>query len=267
MWEYEELKFSDAYKNHLVFEEIDYIRSFYDSLSYSCSFFMPNGILRFINYTTYVYTAINGTLESIYTLLKRGLITDAYVLLRKYFDDILLEIYINVILKDKYNWDDNLVVKEVEDWLKGKYRIPSIKKLLKYLKTSENSKDLYQYFAWDTELKRYREILDDCVHGNRYNSVVLNCNKVYLSVREHHLKNFHIIIKRIFAIHLAFVFYLNPNYLTASDYVDYLDCNETPPEGSENWIASFAQEAFDKYIKNDTTLADFIKKTCYLEIK
>lgn len=53
----------------------------------------------------------------------------------------------------------------------------------------------------------------------------------------------------------------------ASDYMDYMECGETPPEGSENWIATFAQTAFDKYVKQCSKLAEYIKRTCRLEIK
>ena len=54
-------------------------------------------------------------------------------------------------------------------------------------------------------------------------------------------------------MHLAFIFYMNPQYLMASDYIDYLDEGATPPKGSENWIATYAQEAFDKYIKRNVS--------------
>lgn len=32
----------------------------------------------------------------------------------------------------------------------------------------------------------------------------------------------------------------------SSDYVDYLDCNETPPEGSQYWVAPFIIEFFEQ---------------------
>lgn len=39
-----------------------------------------------------------------------------------------------------------------------------------------------------------------------------------------------------------------------------------PPQGAETRVASFAQEAFDKYIKRNVKLASFIKDNCCLEI-
>ena len=53
----------------------------------------------------------------------------------------------------------------------------------------------------------------------------------------------------------------------ASDYMDYLEFGEIPPEGSDQWLAPFAQEAFGKYIKRDKKLADFIKNSCSLQIE
>lgn len=45
---------------------------------------------------------IEGTLDSITTLLTKGRINDAYTLIRKLFDDILMEIYMDVTLKDNF---------------------------------------------------------------------------------------------------------------------------------------------------------------------
>ena len=53
----------------------------------------------------------------------------------------------------------------------------------------------------------------------------------------------------------------------ASDYMDYVEMGENPPEGSEAWIAPFAQDAFDKVIKPHKAIANFILTTCYLEIQ
>ena len=74
-------------------------------------------------------------------------------------------------------------------------------------------------------------------------------------------------MNQLFLLHLSFIFHLNPQYLMASDYIDYLDEGMTPPEGSQAWIASFAQDAFDKVIKPHRAIADFILSTCYLEIQ
>ena len=171
----------------------------------------------------------------------------------------------DVTLKDKFSID-NFFVEEVNEWIQGKHRIPKIEKILKCLEKSEKTKDLYPLFGWDTYLKKNRELLDDSVHSNRFQQMLLNCNDVYIENRERHLKNCEIILNQLFLLHLSFIFHLNPQYLMASDYMDHLEMKMTPPAGSENWIARFAQEAFNKVIKPHKSIANFILSTCYLEI-
>ena len=72
-------------------------------------------------------------------------------------------------------------------------------------------------------------------------------------------------LNQLFLIHLSVIFHLNSHYLMASDYMDYMEMGMTPPDGSENWIASFAQNAFDKVIRPHGAIADFIISTCTLE--
>jgi hypothetical protein len=52
----------------------------------------------------------------------------------------------------------------------------------------------------------------------------------------------------------------------ASNYMDYMEIGMTPPEGSENWISKFAQDAFDKVIRPHSAIANFIMFTCPLKI-
>lgn len=137
---------------------------------------------------------------------------------------------------------------------------------MKCLEKSEQTKDLYPLFGWDTYLKKNRELLDDSVHSNRFLRMLLNCNTVYIENRERHLVNCEIILNQLFLLHLSFIFHLNPQYLMASDYMDYMDEGMTPPTGCENWIATFAQDAFDKVIKPHKSIANFILSKCYLKI-
>lgn len=109
-------------------------------------------------------------------------------------------------------------------------------------------------------------VLDDSVHSNRFKLMLLNCNTVYIEDRVRHLKNCEVMLNQLFLIHLSFIFHLNSHYLMASDYMNHMEMGMTPPEGSENWIASFAQDAFDKIIKPHLAIANFIISTCPLKI-
>ena len=176
------------YLKHKVFNDLKNVRKFYDPLSNNCYSFVASGTKGIGNYASCVYSSIEGTLDSITTLLTKGRINDAYTLIRKLFDDILLEIYMDVNLKDKFSLE-NYIVEEVNEWIQGKHRIPKTVKILKYLETSERTRDLYPLFGWDTYLKKNRELLDVSVHSNRFYLMLLNCNTVYIEDRERHLKN------------------------------------------------------------------------------
>jgi len=264
---YDQLDYPETYRKHSVFNEISNIAQLYNSLGITCYSFAAEGAPGIFNYTTYVFGSIQGTLESISTLLKNGRINDAYVLTRKFFDDVLTEIYIDVVREEKWHVFENPIVKDVKDWINSKLKIPSIKNIKSKLKESKSTKDLYPYFGWETYLDDNRKYLNDRVHGNRFHSMLLNCNTVMIDERQKQLDNIETLLTQIITIHISFIFHLHPEYLMASDYTDFLDIGETPPKGSQYWIAPFAQEAFDRYIKPRKELCEFIKSSCNLEIQ
>ena len=259
--------FEESYRNHQVFELIDHMMEYYEDLSDSSFWFMPKGTLTISNYSSRIYMSIHNTLGSIKMLLKEGHISDAFVLIRKLFDTVLVEIYLNVLREDRFDWEKSLVVKDVDEWLKAGHRIPSTKKILKILKNSYSTKDLYQWFGWDTYLKKNRELLDDHVHSNSYRNIILNCPELYIENREKQLGNAAVVLEQIMLIHTSFTFYMNGHYMMATDYMHYIDENLEPPEGSQYWLAAYAQRAFDEFIKPHEKLAAFIKEHCVMDIE
>ena len=192
--------------------------------------------------------------------------TDAYTLVRKYLDDVLIEIYFDVVRKDKFDWMTNRVVEDVDNWIKREQWIPRVERIMAVLKESESTRELYPMFDWDGALKRNREVLDSMVHTSSFGNILLNCKDVATVDREGHLTSIAALLKSFFTMHIAFVFHLNSHYMMASDYVEYLEVGETPPEGTERMIAPYAQEAFDKYLKPHEKLAAFIIDHCSLDI-
>ena len=76
-----------------------------------------------------------------------------------------------------------------------------------------------------------------------------------------------IILKQIMLVHLSFIFYLNGYYMTAHTHMDCLEEGDIPPEGSQYWLAEYAQNAFDEFIKPYPKIAEFIKTNCSMEIE
>lgn len=108
-------KYYDAYKKHHVFDEIDHMMEFYDCISYSSSSFFPNGTLNIGNYEANIYQSIRTTLDSIKNLLKVRHISDAFVLIRKLFDTVLANIYLDVVREDEFDWMNSSVVKDLDE--------------------------------------------------------------------------------------------------------------------------------------------------------
>jgi len=83
-----------------------------------------------LNIDTYTYSSIQGTIESTNATLKIGRINDAFSLLRKYYDSIVINVYSNLYLKDKFS----LVVEKINHWLKGRAKLPEYKIMSQYLR-------------------------------------------------------------------------------------------------------------------------------------
>jgi hypothetical protein len=107
---------SAEYQNHTVFKLLDELISYYDWWSFSIMSFMTMGTKSVINIDTYVYSSIQGTLQSIKLVLQNGQINDAYALIRKYQDAIIMNVYTNLYLSDNHSLD-NFIVKKIQGWM------------------------------------------------------------------------------------------------------------------------------------------------------
>jgi hypothetical protein len=126
----------EEYNNHDVFSELECYIDFYKSLSWSVFSFCSMGTNAICNIDSYVYSSIQGTLESIRMILNNGRINDAYALLRKYFDSAIINVYSNLYLKDHFSIE-NFVVEKINNWLKGKERLPEYRIMPNYIRSSD----------------------------------------------------------------------------------------------------------------------------------
>lgn len=251
---------NEKYQGHRVFEELSSYIEFYETLSESVFRFCSMGTRAICNIDSYVYTSIQGTLESIRDTARKGRINDAYALLRKYYDSVIINIYSNLYLKNNFSIE-NLIVEQINNWLQGNERLPEYRIMSNYIRSSEELTVMNNLLYQD---KRYREIRDRCndhTHYNFFHNVLLNDNSVYIKNRLQTLDVLAEDTKNIFILHLAYVFYLNGHYMSSMDYVDCLECGMTPEEGSQYWVAPFVQDVFDGVIKKERPdLATAIKQ-------
>ena len=252
------------YLEHSVFRQLTEYADFYRSLSDSTMSWISQGTNSAINIDTYVFSSTQGTLESIHDILLKGRINDAYALLRKYYDVIIINLYSNLFLSENFSID-NFIVEKINNWVKGKEKIPTFEKMSKYIiksnKVSEITQLIYSNGAFKgSSFEDLRQRCNEHTHYFYYHNLLSNDNEIYLQNRLETLDSFSKDLKDIFILHLSYLFYQNDHYMVSSDYVDSLDCGLTPDEDSQYWVAPFIKDIFDKIIKvNRPDIAEAIK--------
>ncbi len=230
------------YQSHSVFTELNVLIDFYDALADSVFAWPTPGVRgKLGNIDTHVFLSISGTLASIQLVLKQGRINDAYALLRKYHDSAVINIYSNLFLTENLSIED-LVVKQIDDWVNGRSSLPEYRVMSQRIRESSKVELLNSLFFTDDRYKRIRERCNNHTHYNFYQFVLLNVSKMQSSRREHELAQLAMDVRDLFIFHVAYLFFIQPKYMMASDYIDYLECGLEPEEDSEYWVAQFVQE-------------------------
>lgn len=123
------------YQSHAVFAELERHIGFYEHLAHSVFQWVSSGTSAIGNIDSYVYSSIQGTLASIKTILRVGRINDAYALLRKYHDSVVINIYSILYLEEHFSID-NFVVEQIDRWLKGTAQLPEYRVMSQYIRSS-----------------------------------------------------------------------------------------------------------------------------------
>lgn len=261
------------YKENPIFSDMSLMIDTYEFLSFNSFGFMPEGLPgEWINYETYIFSSLKCTIESMKMLLISAHINDAFAVLRKYFDEIMISVFYAVYSDDQIRANKNkllFTVQKLKDWMDGKAMTPKYNAIIKYLKRSKSFGDLMSLFIFEKDkgFGKIRSYLDDNMHINRYVLMLNNDNEIHNDRRVSLLNRFRNYLNAIFSFHFASILYVTPHYLTSTDYRDYMEFGETPPEGSQNWVAPKAQETFNKFIKPMPKIAEFLKKNTYLDLE
>lgn len=255
------------FKSNKVFKLLEDLAIFYDSLSNTTMYWTSQGTTSIINLDTYVFISIKETLNSIREILYKGRINDSYALLRKYYDSTVINVYTNLFLEDNFSIE-NFLVKEINDWLGGKKKLPEYRIMSQYIKKSPRLAPITKLLNKNNLYRDIRERCNDHTHYNFYYFNILNDGNLYFPERIKNLDQLHLDLENVFIQHFAYLFYLNDHYFMSSDYFDSMDANIKPEEGCENWVAPFIQDIFDEIVKNKRPdLAEEILKNSSMNIK
>jgi hypothetical protein len=209
---------------------------------------------------------MQGTLESIRTVLEKGRLNDGFALLRKYYDSVMINIYAMLFLNDEENIiaDNFFIENKISNWLEDKEPLPGFGKIKQYILRSDKLKVINDLLYKDTKYSKVRERCNGNTHYNYFYYVILNDNEAYIEKRIGILSTLSADLQSLFILHFVSIFTINDHYMASPDYIDYLDMGEIPPEDSQYWVSPFIQEAFDNVIKPNRPdlAAEIIGKTC-----
>ncbi|EHQ88699.1 hypothetical protein DesyoDRAFT_1561 [Desulfosporosinus youngiae DSM 17734] len=129
--------------------------------------------------------------------------------------------------------------------------------LLKNDDTIKNCFELYLKPLWSTldrELNNY-------VHANGIKYVMSNLPNYIYDRRKDIIVHLVSAIRGIMVIFISLIILIKPLSIQSCDYINYLDIGETPPEGSEYWVASIIQNFIDADIARVSSgLKQFLKE-------
>lgn len=216
-----------------------------------------------------VSAACELTVGSIISCCKAGCMADANSLLRKYRDDLFFYLYVMICDSGKQSDSKSSAVikmeENIENWINDGLRDLSISAVLQAIGRSPRVKDAVQRYNLQKYFDDLRDRLNNFVHSNGvsfYNQCVYAYRGTGLQQQMQDL------LKDMRLITITFLFLLalcSPFSISATDYVDYLECQLTPSAGSEYWVAPFIAEFFEnnseliddsclKYLKDKTTM-------------
>lgn len=269
------------YKNDKIFQILEEIGKFYEFLSTSDATTTVSVAKGPINYNTDIFSSLFNTLDSIKQLLALGRINDAFSLIRKYNDAVIIHIYSLIVSEDEERlfFDDNhsLYNNIVNGWVNGKACL-----IEKGDYESKEKAYLSVIKGKDLALKRLlfnkqaqvvygqkRSIGDDNIHYNNWNTFRLNNSQIMdYPISLSLLSEAYDTIRLLFVIHFSYLILLKPMVMLSCNYICELEEGLVPDEETKNYAASIVCDMFEKYIGTfDKELAGYLCNCNFLEIR
>lgn len=289
---------SEQYKDFLkeFDQNIKFLNDFSELIFYNgriISFFSESQKMHIVN-TALIDNSIK-TLQSIKLCCSIGSFTDANTLIRKLRDDLILYVYIlDVVNKRKifveedvnnlktdnsndflesfsnlrFNTDFDENEKAVLAWLSNsvlkqprniKMKL-SFENYMKYLKQNESINKILDEYNLQNYWETLRNRLNNYVHNNGIQFTSHNLIKEHNPQLEVYFKNINIRTSYIVTFFLVLIIMTESPLISSTDMMDYLNCNEEPPEDCQYEIAPFIQNYIDeKVVKIHSELKQFLR--------
>lgn len=217
-----------------------------------------------------VSAACELTAGRIIDCCESGCMADANSLLRKYRDDLFFYLYVMVYdANSKLDNKSDTVAKmgeNIDRWSKNSLCDLPIGTVLQAIGNSPKVKEAVQKY----NLKAYFDNLGNRLNNYVHSNGVSFYNQSVYAYRGTSLQDqMQALLTDMRFITVSFLFLLalcSPLSISSTDYCDYLDCNMTPPEGSQYWVAPFITEFFRNNIELiDESCLEYLKDNTNME--
>lgn len=194
------------------------------------------------------------TMESIRFCCMNANFADAYSLLRKYRDDLFYYLYLFAVAdnSDLTQYVDVQQLSEDEkniwDWAHNRQRGLHISSVLKCIALHPSVRKTVKEFQLKDSFDKLADKLNNYVHSNGYQFYNEAYERLVLKHKiKKECKEFGEAAVFITVSFLFLVVLINPMLIMSYDYVDYLEADDSPPEGSQYWVAPFVSDFLNKH--------------------
>lgn len=210
-----------------------------------------------------IIASVELTAGNIIACCECACMADANSLLRKYRDDLFFYLYIVVFDSNQKLAIPNNSTKMEENisrWIHNGLNNFYIQDVLKAIGTSPQLKKAVSAYKLQKSFEGIGERLNNFVHGNGFAYYNRNINAYKADELHNYMKVLADDMKYITVTFLFLLTLCSPLSIMSTDYIDFLDCGENPPEGSQYWVAPFVEQFFSKN-------SDSIDENCYRYLK
>lgn len=204
-------------------------------------------------------SAVN-TLHSIYYAILLGNVSDAFILLRRYREDLFFYLYLvtynedllNNFVESHYNFNENDSI--INKWIRNEQNnLDFFKDIVKFLGNSSKLKEMIDRFGISKKFSLdYNSKINNYVHWNGLNYYNENQFKLDIKLLGEQLHLFKDTIDYIQIVFFSCMALVYPLSILSTDYFDLIE-NCTEPKGEfEYSVAPFLSD----YFRNKSILID-----------
>ena len=137
-------------------------------------------------------------------------------------------------------------------WLNNDLSDFRIGEVLKAIGTAPQLRDAVLKYNLKESFQEIGDTLNNYVHSNGYAYYNRNVNTYKENELTVELRALEEKVRYMTVVFLLLLIFCSPLSVMSEDYIDYLDFNERPPDGSQYWVAPFVEQ----FVKENISLID-----------